>query len=434
MNWKEQYKSLLWLLAGFLFAYFMPISNTTFRNAILEGFILLKWYAQEHVLLCLVPAFFIAGIISVFINQNAVIKYLGFKAKKWIAYSVSSISGTILAVCSCTVLPLFAGIYKRGAGLGPAITFLYSGPAINILAIILTMRILGIELGIARMIGAIIFSIIIGLIMSYIYRKEEEKKSEKQFNIQNVQESKPLWQTAFHFFLFVAILIFANWGKPNMESGFWFFIYSNKWLITGIFGLLLIPLFIFILKLNKILVIASAILVIAIAIIFKEQPTIPFTSAVILMIVILSLSKGEPNEWLGNTFDYAKQILPLLAVGILIAGFLLGSPNNNDNGIIPKEWIYTLVGGNSLFSNFFASIAGAFMYFATLTEIPILQGLINNGMGKGPALALLLAGPPLSLPNMFVIKSVIGFQKTIIYVTLVIIMATITGLIYGYIF
>lgn len=283
MNWKEQYKSLLWLLAGFLFAYFMPISNTTFRNAILEGFILLKWYAQEHVLLCLVPAFFIAGIISVFINQNAVIKYLGFKAKKWIAYSVSSISGTILAVCSCTVLPLFAGIYKRGAGLGPAITFLYSGPAINILAIILTMRILGIELGIARMIGAIIFSIIIGLIMSYIYRKEEEKKSEKQFNIQNVQESKPLWQTAFHFFLFVAILIFANWGKPNMESGFWFFIYSNKWLITGIFGLLLIPLFIFILKLNKILVIASAILVIAIAIIFKEQPTIPFTSAVILM-------------------------------------------------------------------------------------------------------------------------------------------------------
>lgn len=434
MNWKEQYKSFLWMLAGFLFAYFMPISNITFKNAILEGFILLKWYAQEHVLLCLVPAFFIAGIISVFINQNAVIKYLGFKAKKCVAYSVSSISGTILAVCSCTVLPLFAGIYKRGAGLGPAITFLYSGPAINILAIILTMRILGIELGIARMIGAIIFSIIIGLIMSYIYRKEEEKKSEKQFNIQNVQESKPLWQTAFHFFLFVAILIFANWGKPNMESGFWFFIYSNKWLITGIFGLLLIPLFIFILKLNKILVIASAILVIAIAIIFKEQPTIPFTSAVILMIVILSLSKGEPNEWLGNTFDYAKQILPLLAVGILIAGFLLGSPNNNDNGIIPKEWIYTLVGGNSLFSNFFASIAGAFMYFATLTEIPILQGLINNGMGKGPALALLLAGPALSLPNMFVIKSVIGFQKTIIYVTLVIIMATITGLIYGYIF
>jgi len=434
MNWKEQYKSLLWLLAGFLFAYFMPISNTTFRNAILEGFILLKWYAQEHVLLCLVPAFFIAGIISVFINQNAVIKYLGFKAKKWIAYSVSSISGTILAVCSCTVLPLFAGIYKRGAGLGPAITFLYSGPAINILAIILTMRILGIELGIARMVGAIIFSIIIGLIMSYIYRKEEEKKSEKQFNIQNVQESKPLWQTAFHFFLFVAILIFANWGKPNMESGFWFFIYSNKWLITGIFGLLLIPLFIFILKLNKILVIASAIFVIAIAIIFKEQPTIPFTSAVIFMIVTLSLSKGEPNEWLGNTFDYAKQILPLLAVGILIAGFLLGSPDNNDNGIIPKEWIYTLVGGNSLFSNFFASIAGAFMYFATLTEIPILQGLINNGMGKGPALALLLAGPALSLPNMFVIKSVIGFQKAIIYVTLVIIMATITGLIYGYIF
>lgn len=434
MNWKEQYKSFLWILGFFLFAYFMPIENINFKNSILEGFILLKWYAQEHVLLCLVPAFFIAGVISVFVSQNSVIKYFGAKAKKWIAYTVASVSGTILAVCSCTILPLFSGIYKRGAGLGPAIAFLYSGPAINILAIILTARVLGLELGVARIIGAVTFSIIIGLIMSFIYRKEEKEKVEKQLNIPDVPEKRPFWQTAFHFFLLVAILVFANWGKPDTESGFWFFIYSNKWLITGLLGLLLIPLFIFILKLNKLAVIISAVIVIAVSFIFKSQPLIPFTSAIILITIILSLSKGEANDWLGETWTFAKQIMPLLGAGVLIAGFLLGSPEGSNNGIIPNEWIKNLVGGNSLFSNFFASITGAFMYFATLTEIPILQGLINSGMGKGPALALLLAGPALSLPNMLVIKSVIGLQKTVVYVSLVVIMATITGLIYGSIF
>ncbi len=434
MNWKEQYKSFLWILGFFLFAYFMPIENINFKNSILEGFILLKWYAQEHVLLCLVPAFFIAGVISVFVSQNSVIKYFGAKAKKWIAYTVASVSGTILAVCSCTILPLFSGIYKRGAGLGPAIAFLYSGPAINILAIILTARVLGLELGVARIIGAVTFSIIIGLIMSFIYRKEEKEKVEKQLNIPEVPEKRPFWQTAFHFFLLVAILVFANWGKPDTESGFWFFIYSNKWLITGLLGLLLIPLFIFILKLNKLAVIISAVIVIAVSFIFKSQPLIPFSSAIILITIILSLSKGEANDWLGETWTFAKQIMPLLGAGVLIAGFLLGSPEGSNNGIIPNEWIKNLVGGNSLFSNFFASITGAFMYFATLTEIPILQGLINSGMGKGPALALLLAGPALSLPNMLVIKSVIGLQKTVVYVSLVVIMATITGLIYGSIF
>lgn len=434
MKWKEQYKSFLWISGFFLFAYYMPIEDVTFKNATIEAFILAKWYAQEHVLLCLIPAFFIAGVIAVFISKDSIIKYFGAKAKKWLAYLIASVSGTILAVCSCTILPLFSGIYKRGAGLGPAIAFLYSGPAINILAIILTARILGMELGIARIAGAVTFSIVIGLIMSFIYRKEEKEKFEKQLSLPEIQETRPLWHTLFHFFLLVAILVFVNWGKPDSQTGFWFFMFENKWLITGLLGILLIPLFIFILRLNKIYVIVGAAIVTVLTFYFNTQPIIPFTAAVIIIAIILSLSKDEANEWMGETWGFARQIIPLLGAGVLIAGFLLGSPEGGGNGIIPNKWISNLVGGNSLFSNFFASIAGAFMYFATLTEIPILQGLINNGMGKGPALALLLAGPALSLPNMLVIRSVIGTQKTVIYVLLVVIMATFTGLIYGSIF
>jgi uncharacterized membrane protein YraQ (UPF0718 family) len=430
MNWKEQYKSFLWILGFFLFAYLMPTGSEKFNNAIIEAFNLVKWYAQEHVLLCLVPAFFIAGVIAVFVSQNAVIKYFGAKAKKWLAYLVASVSGTILAVCSCTVLPLFSGIHKRGAGLGPAVAFLYSGPAINVLAIILTARILGFELGIARVIGAVVFSIVIGLIMSFIYRKEEKVKKDDQLSLPEPEETRPVWQTAFHFFVLVAILVFVNWSKPDVTEGFWYFIYVNKWLITGLFGAAFAFSLIFILKLNKFYVIAGSIIVIASAIIFSNNPIIPFTVSVVILTIILSISKGEPNEWMGESWGFAKQILPLLGAGVLVAGFLLGSPNSS-NGIIPNEWISNFVGGNSVFSNFFASIVGAFMYFATLTEVPILQGLINNGMGKGPALALLLAGPALSLPNMLVIRSVIGTQKTIVYVTLVVVMATISGLIFG---
>ncbi len=433
MNWKEQYKSLLWILGFFLFAYLMPIESPIFRNAIIEAFELAKWYAQEHVLLCLVPAFFIAGVISVFVSQNAVVKYLGARAKRWVAYLVASVSGTILAVCSCTVLPLFSGIHKRGAGLGPAIAFLYSGPAINILAIILTARILGFELGIARIIGAIVFSAVIGLIMSFIYRDEEIERADAQLALPEPEETRPIWQTGFHFFVLVAILVFANWGKPDTSEGFWFWMHENKWLLTGIFGIGLSLSLIFILKLNKIFVLISTVIVFILSLIFNSQPLIPFSTAVILLTLILTFSKGESNEWLGESWGFAKQIMPLLGAGVLVAGLLLGSPESG-NGIIPNEWIVGLVGGNSLFSNFFASITGAFMYFATLTEIPILQGLINSGMGKGPALALLLAGPALSLPNMLVIRSVIGTQKTIVYVTLVVIMSTFTGLIYGSIF
>ncbi|MBC8321147.1 MAG: permease [Bacteroidetes bacterium] len=428
MEWKKELKLFAWILGFFLFAYFMPIGSEKFNNALLEAFELTKWYAQEHVLLCLVPAFFIAGVIAVFISQGAVIKYFGANAKKWKSYLIASLSGTILAVCSCTVLPLFSSIHKRGAGLGPAITFLYSGPAINILAIILTARILGFELGVARIIGAVIFSIIIGLIMSLIYRKEEKERAEKM-DFPDVKEERPLWQTSYLFFVLVFILVFANWGNPDTTEGFMFWLWTYKWQITSFFGLMLIYSLIKILKMKPLYVILAAIPVIATAFIFPAQPLIPFVIAVIGLTILTMITPGEPQDWLRESWGFTKQIMPLLAAGVLIAGFLLGTVNGE--GIIPGEWISSLVGGNSLFSNFFASIFGAFMYFATLTEIPIIQGLLNNGMGKGPALALLLAGPALSLPNMLVIRSVVGTQKTVVYVILVSIMATISGLIYG---
>ena len=428
MEWKKELKIFAWILGFFLFAYFMPIGTARFNNAILEAFELAKWYAQEHVLLCLVPAFFIAGVIAVFVSQGAVIKYFGASAKKWKAYLIASLSGTILAVCSCTILPLFSSIHKRGAGLGPAITFLYSGPAINILAIILTARILGFELGIARIIGAVVFSVVIGVIMSLIYRKEEKERADKM-DFPDIKEERPLWQTSYHFFVLIFILVFANWGKPDTTEGFMFWLWTYKWQITAFFGLMFIYSLIKILKMKPQYVVLAAIPVIATAFIFPLQPLIPFVIAVIGLTILTLITKGEPQDWLRESWGFTKQIMPLLAAGVLIAGLLLGTPNGE--GIIPGEWVSSLVGGNSVLSNFFASIFGAFMYFATLTEIPIIQGLLNNGMGQGPALALLLAGPALSLPNMLVIRSVIGTKKTIVYVILVSIMATISGLIYG---
>lgn len=430
MKWKEEYKSFLWILGFFVFAYFLPIEEETFKGAVNEALVLAKWYAQEHVILCLIPAFFIAGVIAVFVSQGSVIKYFGAKAKKWVAYTVAALSGTILAVCSCTILPLFSSIYKRGAGLGPAVAFLYSGPAINILAIILTARILGFEMGMARVIGAVSFSVIIGLVMALIYRKEEKEKEAAQLAEPDIPEERPIWQTALHFFILVAILVFANWGKSDDVSGFWHFMFASKWFITSVFSIGFALSLLFILKANKVRVIIGSILVAIVSVIFYDNPIIGFIAGIIATSVILGFEKNESNEWLGESWGFAKQIMPLLGAGVLVAGFLLGS-QENPNGIIPNEWIAAMVGGNSLWSNLFASIAGAFMYFATLTEIPILQGLIASGMGKGPALALLLAGPALSLPNMLVIRSVMGTQKTMVYVSLVIVMATVSGLVYG---
>jgi len=421
----------------FLAVFFMPLESKVFNTAIDATLDLSRWYAREHVILCLLPAFMIAGVISVFVSQASVIKYFGAKAKKWVAYSVASVSGTILAVCSCTILPLFSSIHKRGAGLGPAVAFLYSGPAINILAIILTARILGFEMGLARVIGAVVFAVVIGLIMSFIYRKEEKVKAEEQLNVPDVPETRPLWQTAVHFFSLVLILVFANWGRPaeGDTSSLWYFIWANKWYITGVFGLVLVYSMIFVLKLKSWQVLLGAVITMLSAFII-DSPLITMVIGIAAVSSIALMDKqehGENKEWIISSWDFTKQIVPLLAIGVVIAGFLLGSTHGDTSipGVIPNEWIAWLVGGNSVAANFFASIVGAFMYFATLTEVPILQGLLASGMGKGPALALLLAGPSLSLPNMLVIRNVMGTQKTAVYICIVVVLSTFAGLIYG---
>jgi len=385
----KEWKKFLYILVAFLGCFYLPIESARFSNAIFEALALVKWYAREHVLLCLVPAFFIAGAISVFISQASVMRYFGAKANKFLSYSVASVSGTILAVCSCTVLPLFAGIYKRGAGLGPAIAFLYSGPAINVLAIILTARILGWQLGLARAIGAVIFSVVIGLLMHLIFLKEEKTRQVNgDFNADEVKESRSLIKTTLYFVSLIVILVFANWAKPlEGDKGLWTLIYQYKWWITG------------------------------------------FSFISLTLMLVKWFKKDELKEWTSVTWTFALQILPLLLGGVLVSGFLLGRVGHE--GIIPSRFVTSLVGGNSFFANFFSSIVAAFMYFATLTEVPILQGLMNAGMGKGPALALLLAGPALSLPSMLVLRSIMGTKKTVAYVGLVVVMATICGMVFG---
>lgn len=444
MDRNKELRILFWIVVVFAGVFFLPIESARFNTAIAATLDLAKWYAREHVVLCLLPAFFIAGVIAVFVSQGSVLRYFGANAKKWLAYTVASVSGTILAVCSCTILPLFSSIHKRGAGLGPAITFLYSGPAINILAIILTARILGFEMGLARVIGAVVFSIVIGVAMSVIYRKEEKQKREDQMNIPLMPEKRPMWQTSMHFFTLVLILVFANWGSPaaNDTSSAWYYIFAWKWYITGFFSLVLAFSLIYVLKIRWWWVLSAVVITVASALIGnhliadpKMSPLVPMLVGIIALSVITLFDhrEEENKEWTLSSWDFAKQIIPLLAIGVVVAGFLLGSTHDETSipGIVPNEWIHWLVGGNSLFSNFFASIVGAFMYFATLTEVPILQGLIASGMGKGPALALLLAGPSLSLPNMLVISRVLGARKTLVYVLLVVVMATLSGMIYG---
>lgn len=386
----KEWQKFTLLVIVFLAAYYIPFSNTRVQGAIIESFAMLQEYAQKHILFCLVPAFFIAGAIAVFVNQAAVMKYFGAKAKKWLSYSVASISGTILAVCSCTVLPLFAGIYNQGAGIGPATAFLYSGPAINVLAIILTARILGWQMGLARAVGAVAFAFIVGGLMAVIFRKDELKREEAAYAIMPEMESEARkgWQQLLYFLAMVLILIFAAWGKPSEPVGFWNAVYSVHWYLAG-----------------------ASLLALIVMLIFWFQ-------------------RDELRDWVDSTWGFSKQILPLLFAGVIAAGFLMGRPESQA-GIIPSKYISALVGGNSLFANFLASIVGALMYFATLTEVPILQGLLGSGMGQGPALALLLAGPALSLPSMLVIRSVIGTKKMLVFVGLVVVMATFTGMLFG---
>lgn len=443
MDAQKELKILFLIIAVFAAVFFLPIGNERFMTAVDATLDLAKWYAQEHVVLCLLPAFFIAGAIAVFVSQGSVLKYFGANAKKWISYTVAAVSGGILAVCSCTILPLFTSIYKRGAGLGPAIAFLYSGPAISILSIILTARILGFEMGMARVVGAVLFSVVIGLAMSFIFRKEEKAKKEEQMNIVPPPEKRPMWQTSFHFFTLVLILVFANWGAlAASDTGIWYSIFTYKWYITGGLSILLCWSLVRILKLRTLWVLLGAVATAISAILAnmfignaKLVPLVPMIVAITALSVILLFDKQdeENREWAFASWGFAKQIMPLLAIGVATAGFLLGSTLDSTAiaGVIPNSWIEWAVGGNSLLSNFFASFTGAFMYFATLTEVPIIQGLLASGMGKGPALALLLAGPSLSLPNMLVIRGVLGTKKTAVYVALVIVMATVSGFVFG---
>ncbi len=386
---KERYKLLMMVLV-FLGAYFIPWSDPVVRRSGLEAFLMLQEYAQQHVLTCLIPAFFIAGAIAVFISQASVLKYFGSTANKILSYSVASVSGTVLAVCSCTVLPLFAGIYTRGAGIGPATAFLYSGPAINVLAIVLTARVLGWQLGLARAVGAVAFAVITGLLMAFIFRKEDADRTAGNIFVPDADENtRTITQDALYLLTMVLILIFAAFARPAPGvTGIWAFLFAAKWFITA--GLL-----------------------------------------VLLGFMLKAwFSREELSNWVEATWGFMKQIFPLLLGGVLVAGFLLGRPGYP--ALIPEHYIQTLVGGNSLWANLFAAVVGAFMYFATLTEVPILQGLIGSGMGQGPALSLLLAGPALSLPNMIVIASVMGAKKTFVFCMIIILLSTLAGLGYGW--
>jgi len=387
---KERTKLLL-IVVIFLTAYYVPWDSSIIRQAGLEAFMMLQEYAREHVLTCLIPAFFIAGAIAVFVSQAAVLKYFGAQAKKFLAYSVASVSGTILAVCSCTVLPLFAGIYTRGAGIGPATAFLYSGPAINVLAITLTAKILGWQLGLARAVGAIFFAIITGLLMAFIFRQDDAARTTGQIYVPDEDgKQRTLLQDSLYLLTMVLILVFAAFAKPAEGStGLWPAIFAAKWYITV--GLLIV-----------------------LALMLKAW-----------------FNKDERIDWVHSTWGFMKQIFPLLGAGVLVAGFMLGRPGHP--ALIPEHYIQSLVGGNSVGANLFASLAGALMYFATLTEVPILQGLIGAGMGQGPALALLLAGPALSLPNMLVIGGVMGVKKTATFCVIIVIMSTLAGILYGWI-
>lgn len=384
---KSQIKKLLLLILAFLIFYFMPENLGRVSTGLDEAVLMMSDYAREHVLLCLVPAFFIAGAISVFVKSDSVMRYMGAAAPLVVAYAMGAISGTVLAVCSCTVLPIFVGIYMRGAGLGPAIAFLYSGPAINVIAITMTTRVLGFEIGVARLIGAISMSVIIGLIMAFLFRKEEKARMESFVSMQKDEEPIALWRISLLISSMVGFLIFANFGHPGLENGILYAIFSAKWYLAGFFFI------------------------------------------TTTLSALLLFNKKLLGEWIKSTLDYTLQVTPFLFIGVLTAGFLLGRPGHE--ALIPSAWIEGLLGGNSLFANLFAALSGAMMYFATLTEVPILQGLMGSGMGDGPALALLLAGPALSLPSILVISKAIKWKKTLAFVGLVVLFSTLAGVIFG---
>lgn len=418
----------------FLVAYFLPLSNTKVTGAILEAFKMLQWYARNHTLACVVPALFIAGAIITFLSKEAVLRHLGPKANKVEAYSVASVSGTILAVCSCSVLPMFAGIYRVGAGLGPAAAFLYAGPAINILAVFLTARVLGFEIGVARAVGAIVFGIIIGLIMAVVFRKDERQRIDIAATAPDPPRTRrSLWQMVLYFACMMAFLVFSDWYNPGN-------VVVHKTDGEGISAVLLqetrdevvvqVDRPVAGLKVgDKITLLKADIVGIeeahnwVMTIYHAKWYLAGSMGMAVLLMVWRWFDRDELAEWMHNTWDFAKLLVPLLFGGVFVVGFL--------GALLPNEQVAALVGDNSLKSNLVASVVGCLFYFATLTEIPILQALMEHGMHRGPALALLLAGPALSLPSLLVIRSVIGNRKTAVFTILVVVMATIVGMGYG---
>jgi len=429
LDWRGEWRPLAVLVALVLGLVFLPVGWPRFDRAILEGLLLARWYAREHVLLCLVPAFYIAGAIAVFVSGGAVMRFLGRGANRFLAYGVAAVSGALLAVCSCTVLPLFASIHRRGAGLGPATAFLYSGPAINILAITLTGSVLGWRLGLARAVGAVVFAVVVGLLMETIFRREERRTAGGgDLVVPETDSSRPLGPSLMVFVSLVAILVFATWGSQG-TTGVAAAIFALKWWLTGAAGVVLAAGLVAWLGLAWWKPAVGGLATAAAALLVPEHPQVAFAVGAVALAVVTSTAAGEAGRWFESSWGFAKQILPLLFAGVLVAGMLLGRPGSE--GLVPAGWVAAAVGGNSLAANLFASVAGALMYFATLTEVPIVQGLLGQGMGQGPALALLLAGPALSLPNMLVIASVLGWRKTGVYVALVVVMATTSGLAYG---
>jgi len=430
----KQWKIFAAFAIVFIVAYGLPLSSPKVTAAILEAFKMLQWYARNHTLACVVPALFIAGAITTFLSKEAVLRHLGPKANKVEAYSVASVSGTVLAVCSCSVLPMFAGIYRVGAGLGPAAAFLYAGPALNILAIFLTARVLGCQIGGARAVGAVVLGIVIGLIMAAAFRKDEQDRVEAAAALPDPPPARrSLWQTVLYFACMMAFLVFSDWYNPGN-------VVVRKVDGTEIPAVLMqetrdeivvqVDRPVGGMKVGDKVTLAKA----QIAGVEEAQNWVMtvyhakwylagLTGLAVLLMVWRWFDGDEVREWMHNTWDFAKLLVPLLFGGVLIVGFL--------GALLPDKQVAALVGDNSLKSNVVASVVGCLFYFATLTEIPILQALMEHGMHDGPALALLLAGPALSLPSLLVIRSVIGLKKTALFTGLVVVMATIVGMVYG---
>ncbi len=432
---------LLALVTVFLVAYFLNFTSPEIQRAIMEGFFMLQWYARNHTLACVVPAMFIAGAIATFLSKEAVLRHLGPRANRLEAYSVASVSGVVLAVCSCSVLPMFAGIYRVGAGLGPAAAFLYSGPAINVMAIFLTARVLGFDLGIARLIGAVVFAVVIGLIMAALFWRDEQRREAAVMQLpQPPPGRRAMWQNALFLAAMIAFLVFSDWANPSQTT---IETQSGQKLQVSVLlettDMLRVQLEQPVGQWNK-----GKKLELAKADIVRTEYATPegyewaewvylhrwyFAGACLLAVLGMLagwFDREEIGQWLENTWGFARSIIPLLFGGVLITGFV--------GALLPEELIGEWVGGDSLRANLIASVVGALWYFATLTEIPILEALLGLGMGRGPALSLLLAGPALSLPSIAVVLSVLGVKKTAVFVLLVIIMSTICGMVFGWFF